>query len=174
MTGKRECVIEGTLHVRDGTGIVRLRTRYAADVDDVWSALTEPHRLARWYGRFEGDLRVGGEYTAFIPSSGWDGRGRVDDCDPPRRLSVTMWEVVGEEQSVSAELVADRGHTIFVLEKGGVSPDVLWAYGCGWQAHLEDLAAHLAGRENVDWPASWDTRFEELEPFYRAMSVTPI
>jgi uncharacterized protein YndB with AHSA1/START domain len=25
----------------------------------VWSALTEPERLARWYGEIEGELRVG-------------------------------------------------------------------------------------------------------------------
>jgi uncharacterized protein YndB with AHSA1/START domain len=33
-------------------------------IDDVWSALTDPSRLALWYGEVEGDRRVAGEYRA--------------------------------------------------------------------------------------------------------------
>jgi uncharacterized protein YndB with AHSA1/START domain len=155
-------------------GIVRMKTRYETEVTEVWSALTDPTRLAEWYGRFEGDLHLGGGFTAFVPSSGWDGHGRVEECRPRKRLSVTMWETEGDEQSVAVELFAEDEHTILSLEKGGVPPAVLWAFGCGWQAHLEDLAAHLAGQENPDLPASWNVRFEELEPSYRAMAVTPL
>ncbi|WP_344151009.1 SRPBCC domain-containing protein [Nocardioides koreensis] len=33
-------------------------------MDDLWSALTDPSRLARWLGEVEGDLRPGGELRA--------------------------------------------------------------------------------------------------------------
>ncbi|NUS51326.1 MAG: hypothetical protein HOQ22_09850 [Nocardioidaceae bacterium] len=38
---------------------MRLEDRFDTDVDDLWSALTEPDRLARWLGAVDGDLRPG-------------------------------------------------------------------------------------------------------------------
>jgi len=38
---------------------------FDTDIEDVWSALTDPRRLARWIGEVEGDLRLGGEF-AFV------------------------------------------------------------------------------------------------------------
>ena len=49
--------ILGSLRSADGKGIVRIEDRYDTDIDDLWSALTDPGRLARWYGQVEGDLR---------------------------------------------------------------------------------------------------------------------
>src|ERR1700677_1844441 len=80
--------ILGSLRSADGKGIVRMEDRLDTDIDDVWSAFTEPLRLARWLGEFEGDLRLGGEFRARF-TSGWEGTGRVDACEPPRRLLVT-------------------------------------------------------------------------------------
>ncbi len=173
MTANPEFAIEGSLHTYGDAGLVRMKARFDADIDDLWSALTEPPRLARWYGNFEGDLYVGGTFTAFIPSSGWDGQGRVEECDAARHLSVTMWEDVGEEQGLMVDLADDGdGQTNLVLEKRGISPDVCWAYGAGWQAHLEDLAEYLAGRERTDLTVGWNLRFDELEPLYRQMKTT--
>ena len=42
---------------------------YDTDIDDLWSALTDPRRLARWYGEVEGDLRLGGELQVRIPDA---------------------------------------------------------------------------------------------------------
>jgi uncharacterized protein YndB with AHSA1/START domain len=166
--------IEGTLHSVDGLGVVRMKSRYETDIDDLWSALTDPERLARWYGKVGGDLRVGGEFTATVFGSGWDGRGRIDVCVPPRKLEVTEWEEEGSEAGVTAELVTDGDATILIIERRAIPLDLLWAYGCGWQTHVEDLWAHLAGQERADWPSSWGTRFDELAPFYREMAVVPL
>jgi uncharacterized protein YndB with AHSA1/START domain len=174
MTKNPGSAIEGTLHAVDGVGVVRMTGRYETDIDDLWSALTDPKRLARWYAKVDGDLRLGGEFTATVFGSGWDGRGRIDVCVPPRQLEVTMWEEDGAEGVVAAELVADGDDTILVIERRGIPLDHLWAYGSGWQVHVEDLAAHLAGREGADGPSSWDTRFDQLAPSYREMTVVPL
>jgi uncharacterized protein YndB with AHSA1/START domain len=79
--------ILGSLRSADGTGIVRVEDRYNTVVEDLWAALTEPHRLARWIAEVEGDLRLGGEFNARF-TSGWEGTGRVVVCEPPRRLLV--------------------------------------------------------------------------------------
>ena len=78
--------IIGTLATADGKGVVRMEDRFDTDIDDLWSALTDPSRLARWLGEFEGDLRLGGEFRARFLASGWEGTGRVEACEPPRRL----------------------------------------------------------------------------------------
>src|ERR671937_640039 len=56
--------ILGSLRSADGKGIVRMEDRFDTDIDDLWSALPEYRRLARWIGEVEGDLRLGGEFRA--------------------------------------------------------------------------------------------------------------
>jgi uncharacterized protein YndB with AHSA1/START domain len=78
--------ILGSLRSADGKGIVRMEDRFDTEIDDLWSALTDPSRLARWLGEVEGDLRLGGEFRARFFASGWEGKGRVEACEPPERL----------------------------------------------------------------------------------------
>ena len=40
----------GSLRTADGRGVVRVEDRFDTDIDDLWSALTDPRRLARWLG----------------------------------------------------------------------------------------------------------------------------
>jgi uncharacterized protein YndB with AHSA1/START domain len=168
-------VLERTLHSADGVGVVRLKARYGANVDDVWSALTEPPRLAGWFGTVTGDLRVGGEFTAVVMSSGWDGRGRIEVCVQQQKLRVNMWEKEGVAHTAESQLVAEGGdHTILTLEVRGVNLEWVWAYGAGWQEHLEDLGSHLLGENRPDVPAGSGARFQELEPHYRAMPIEPL
>jgi uncharacterized protein YndB with AHSA1/START domain len=155
--------VVGTLRAVDGSGVVRMEDRYDTDIDDLWSALTDPPRLARWLADIEGDLRVGGEFHASF-TSGWEGPGRVDVCEPPRHLRVTMAPGQGDDETViEAELVSAGDQTRLVIEERGLPLDELATHGAGWQAHVEDLAAHLAGRQRVDWR----TRWTELTPSYR-------
>jgi len=53
--------ILGSLRSADGKGIVRIEDRFDTKIDDLWSALTDPRRLARWIGEVKGGLRPGGE-----------------------------------------------------------------------------------------------------------------
>jgi len=161
--------ILGSLRSADGKGIVRMEDRYDTDIDDLWSALTDPGRLARWLGEVEGDLRLGGEFRARFFASGWEGTGRVDTCEPPRHLLVwtkdpdELYELV-----IEATLTADGGQTILILEERGMPLDQLAAYGAGIQVHVEDLAAYIAGRERCDAGARW----AELLPAYQDLAAS--
>ena len=42
----------------DGRQRLEFRRSWPDPIDDVWSALTEPDRLARWIGRYEGERAV--------------------------------------------------------------------------------------------------------------------
>ena len=163
--------ILGTLRLADGTGIVRMEDRLGSAIGDVWSALTEPLRLGRWYGVVEGDLRLGGEFHARLPDAG-DRQCRVDACEPPQRLALTMRDPdpqPGQPDNTVIEvtLSADGDHTNLVVEERGIPLNLLAAYGVGVQLHVESLADHLAGRERDDTQARWD----ELLPAYRALAA---
>ena len=69
---------------------MRMEDTLDTKLDDAWSALTDPSRVARWYGEIEADLRPGGEYRARLLASGWEGSGRVEACEPPQRLLVRI------------------------------------------------------------------------------------
>jgi len=149
-----------------------MEVRVDAHIDDVWSALTAPTRLARWYGEVEGDLRVGGEYRARLFASGWEGTGRVEACEPPHRLLVRMKDAdEPAEQDIEAMLTADGDQTILVWEERGIPLDLLAAYGAGVQIHVEDLADHLAGRERRD---DAKARWDELHPAYQDLAVVNV
>jgi len=161
--------ILGSLRSADGKGIVRIEDRYSTDIDDLWSALADPLRLARWMGVVEGDLRLGGEFRARFFASGWEGTGRVEACERPRRLLLlTMQPGQPGEHVIEVTLAADGDQTILVWEERGMPLDQLAAYGAGIQVHVEDLAAHLAGRERCDADARWD----ELLPAYQDLTAS--
>ena len=149
----------------DGKGAVRMEDVYATSAEDLWSALTDPVRLARWIGAFEGDLRVGGTFSARF-TSGWEGPGRVKICRPPELLLVVMAPGGPDETEIEATLTPAGERTRLVIEERGIPIEHLPGHGAGWQAHVEDLVAHLAGRQRQDWHARW----LELTPSYEASS----
>ena len=160
----------GSLRSAEGKGAVRMKDRFDTDVDDLWSALTDPRRLAVWLGEVEGDLRLGGEFRAHFFASGWEGTGLIEVCEPPNRLLVLTKDADdrGEpNHAIEATLTADGDETILVWEERGMPPELLAAYGAGVQVHVEDLAAYLAGRDRCDAGA----RFEELFPAYQELAA---
>ena len=169
--------ILGSLRSADGTGVVRIEDRYDTDIDDLWSALTDPGRLARWYGQAEGDLRPGGQFRLHVEDADSDSTGRVEVCEPPRRLRVTTRETDESYQRgqgvppfdavIEATLTADGDQTVLVIEVQGMPLDKIAFYGAGWQIHAENLAAYLAGRQRGDTEARWD----ELVPPYQDLAA---
>src|SRR5260370_14156100 len=123
----------GSLRSQDGAGVVRIEERYETDIDDLWAAITDPGRLARWHGKVEGDLRPGGKFRIFVESDDWEGTGRVEACKPPRRLRVTNRESDESwrqrrgappfDEVVDATLTPDGDQTILVLEVRGLPLD---------------------------------------------------
>jgi uncharacterized protein YndB with AHSA1/START domain len=161
--------ILGSLRSADGKGIVRMEDRFDTDVDDLWSALTDPGRLTRWIGEVEGDLRLGGGFRAHFFASGWEGTGRVEACEPPHRLLLlTKDPEQPYDLVIEATLTADGDQTVLVIEERGMPLDLLAAYGAGIQVHVEDLAAHIAGHERSD---DAEARWEQLLPAYQALAA---
>lgn len=158
--------ILGSLESRGGKGVVRMQDRLDRNHGEVWSALTDPTRLAVWYGEVEGELRLGGEYHARLFASGWEGTGRIEACDPPFRLLIATKDAeASEEQVIEITLTGDDETTVLVWEERGMPVDLVAAYGAGVQVHVEDLAAYLRGAERCDAEA----RFAELFAAYQEL-----
>jgi uncharacterized protein YndB with AHSA1/START domain len=64
---------------------VVIRRTYDAAVADVWSALTAPDRMKRWFLPVSGDLRVGGSFELEGNAD-----GDILACEPPHLLRVTF------------------------------------------------------------------------------------
>jgi uncharacterized protein YndB with AHSA1/START domain len=160
----------GRLRAAGGKGIVRIEDRFAMEVGDLWSALTDPGRLAHWLGEVEGDLRVGGEFRARFFASGWQGTGRVEACEPGRRILVLTKDAdepeSPAEHAIEITLARDGDETILAWEERGMPPELVAAYGAGVQIHVEDLALYLAGGGRCD-P---DPRWAELFPAYQRLA----
>jgi uncharacterized protein YndB with AHSA1/START domain len=61
--------------------------RIDAPVETVWSIVTEPENIARWFAEYaEVDLRPGGDLL-FRFESGVDGKGTVEKVEPPSLFS---------------------------------------------------------------------------------------
>jgi uncharacterized protein YndB with AHSA1/START domain len=126
------------------TVCVRLRRRYDSDLADVWQALTEPERIARWLMPVTGDLHVGGRFQL----QGNAG-GEILRCEPPRFLEVTF----GSETSIVRVRLSPVGdgatefeleHTVPADPAGGGGAGSLYV-GPGWDGALLGLSLYLGG-----------------------------
>ncbi|KRE95976.1 hypothetical protein ASG76_02635 [Nocardioides sp. Soil774] len=175
--------INATMRALDqDRGVVRVEDVYDTSIEDLWQACTSTERLARWIAEVTGDLRLGGEVHAVFTST-WSGQARIDSCDAPSHLLVTMEPGADDETQVEAWLTAEGSRTRLVVEERGLPVGALPAHGAGWQAHLEDLGRSLvhAGPVHEDgWsehaPAvAWRERWSELTAAYQDAheSTTP-
>jgi len=171
--------IIGTMRAIDATrGAVRVEDVYDTGIDDLWEACTSPARLARWIAEVSGDFRVGGEIRAVFTST-WTGPGRVEECEAPRHLRLTMEPGTEDEAEIEAWLSEEGSKTRLVVEERGLPLEDLHFHGAGWQVHLEDLArslAHKTAAHPEGWteltPApAWRERWTELTPVYSDVEV---
>ena len=83
----------------DGNDLVLSRT-FRAPVEDVWASVTESDRTARWFGPWKGDAAPGRTIKvqmAYEEHAPWFDV-RIDACDPPRRLAVSMTDESGNRR----------------------------------------------------------------------------
>ncbi|MFY1672731.1 SRPBCC family protein [Plantactinospora sp. WMMB334] len=135
---------------------VLLRRSYAAPVDEVWTAITDPDRIGRWFLPVTGDLRRDGRFQLEGNIS-----GTVQRCQPPRLFTLT-WVLGGSPASeVEVRLAPEAGGTLLELEHAALVDERFWAEfgpgatGVGWDLALLSLHLHLSGEAiPIDDPAT--------------------
>jgi uncharacterized protein YndB with AHSA1/START domain len=130
----------------DAVGVL-LRRSYAAEVEDVWDAVTDPERMKRWFLPVTGDLRMGGSFQLVGNAS-----GEILTCEPPRLLRVTFG---GPTSIVELRLSPDGDETVLELEH--TVPKAIAQSGAGalyvgpgWDGALMGLDLYLRGEAPDD------------------------
>jgi uncharacterized protein YndB with AHSA1/START domain len=120
---------------------------FHAPIDDVWAALTEPERLARWLGTWRGDPTEGRVMFRMTFEEGADEEElEIRECRPPHRLAVTSH--AGEYTwHLEADLTESGGVTTLSFSQPEVDHDDLLSVGPGWEYYLDRLVAVETGGE---------------------------
>jgi uncharacterized protein YndB with AHSA1/START domain len=151
-----------------GSDLVLTRT-FRALADDVWASLTEPERTARWFGPWEGEGAPGRTVKVrmvFEEQEPWI-EVRIDACDPPRRLALSMEDEAG---SWRTELLLSEvdGVTELRLVHHLDTEEGIGEVGPGWEYYLDMLVASRAG---APLP-SFDDYYPSQKPHFESLTTT--
>lgn len=129
--------------------VVRLSRAFAAPPSEVWSAITDPARLARWLGTIDGEPASGAFLLRVVDAPDQPAHVRVEHCAPERSLRLA-WQWEGEAPSrLSAMVDGDETHTVLTLEHRLGEATYAHDYGGGWEQHLTELAGLWPGAPAV-------------------------
>jgi uncharacterized protein YndB with AHSA1/START domain len=147
--------------IDEGAFTVRRTIRIAAPIEKVWSAITEPAHISRWFGqaRFE-DSTPGS-----LGTLSWEGRDpipvRIEAIDEPRMISY-RW-ANDDASGVVPDAIDDAHSTVFtftlepaangtqltVVETGFETTsdpaENMTSHAKGWISELDELVAVLEG-----------------------------
>lgn len=150
----------------DGRQRLEFRRSWPDPIEDVWSALTEPDRLARWIGRYDGARGAGGSGTFVMTHEEGDHAGEpmtILECDPPRRLVVEWTQQETENWRVDLDLATEGDRTVLrFVQVFPAGADVV-DFAMGWHWYLDKFGAELAG---TPAPGEWDAFLAEVGPGY--------
>jgi uncharacterized protein YndB with AHSA1/START domain len=142
---------------------LQFRRSWPDPVEDVWSALTEPDRMARWIGTYEGERRTGGSGT-FTMTHEEQVVGEpmtIAECDPPRRL-VVEW-ATEEGWRVEVDLAVEDGRTVLLFTQLFAAGTEVVDYVLGWHWYLDKFDAEVGGGPV---PQDWDSFLAATGPAY--------
>ena len=136
----------------EGASAVTLTRTLAVSADDLWDALTNSERIAKWFSPVTGDLKEGGQYQVQDNAS-----GTITSCYKPSHFGLT-WEVGGEISWVEIQLLAlGDDYTRLTLIHTSRLTDHWRTYGpgavgVGWEMGLMSLAIHVErpGQARID------------------------
>lgn len=150
------------LRDEDGMRLEFVRT-YDETVNEVWSALTEPGHLARWFGTWTGDPATGTvELLMLEDESSTPQTVTVMECRPPTRLIVDLPNPDGT-WCLSVSLRAQAGGTALVFTQRLAQPYDASNIGPGWHYYLDRLGAVVA---DTAVPDRWDDYYPSLHDSY--------
>ncbi|MGY1811473.1 SRPBCC domain-containing protein [Blastococcus sp. SYSU D00820] len=161
-----ESVGRGTVTTGDGgRQLLEFVRTWPLPAAEVWAALTEPDRLARWIGVYDGERAEGGRGSFTMTAEGQHEGSptRIVECRAPARLVVAWEQDDGGGWQVALDLAEQDGGTALrfsqELDAGADATDLLG----GWHWYLDRLDAELTGATG---PGDWDTFWAATGPTY--------
>jgi len=150
--------------LRDPHGMRLEFTRtYREPIEEVWSAITEPDRTARWFGTWTGDPRSGSVELVMTEDEGATPQTvTILECAAPTSLVVDLPSADGIWR-LSVSLRADDGVTTLVFVHRMAEPYDATGIGPGWHYYLDRMEAVVA---ETDVPDQFDDYFPPLSDAY--------
>ncbi|SFZ85215.1 Uncharacterized conserved protein YndB, AHSA1/START domain [Devosia enhydra] len=139
---------------------------YDTDIEDLWDAVTDAGRLARWFSPVTGELTLGGRFAVEGNAS-----GTITACEAPRHYAGT-WEFMGHVSWIEVHLRPEGNGTRLEIHHIAPHPNPHWdqygagAGGVGWELGLLGLSEHLqrpADDVRAEGPGGWETSPEAKE-----------
>ncbi|MCW2849124.1 MAG: hypothetical protein JWR90_3098 [Marmoricola sp.] len=122
-----------------------LTREFRAPIEDVWAAVTEPERLARWVGTFTGDPATGEVQFEMTAEEGATPEPmEIRECTPPVTLKVTAH--AGDfHWHLDLHLEESDGVTTLTFTQPDLDPAHADSVGPGWEYYLDRLVAAETG-----------------------------
>jgi uncharacterized protein YndB with AHSA1/START domain len=154
------------LRIAGKTRSAVITRNYSFTVPELWDACTERSRLARWFGKVEGQLEAGGEFTVDVGLPHLI-TCRLLECEEPRRLLLT-WSYAGDPVDPPDEVEVrfrpnGDGATLELEHRSGVLYPWVNDVGSGWESWIWGLERALSGEPDVchGAPEAWGNVIQE-------------
>ena len=130
----------GRIEHLDGQHVLVQTREFHAPVEDVWAAVTEPARLARWIGTWTGDPAEGSvRFRMLFEGDNHSAEEmEIRVCEPPRRLHLTS-RVGADVWLLELDLSHADGVTTLTFSQPGVTKEQVGGVGPGWDYYLDRL-----------------------------------
>lgn len=176
--------VTGTRETTDDGPVLVLRRTFRATPEDVWAACTEPGRLVRWIGTWDGDPTEG--HIDFRMTAEGDDvaveRYDIEVCEPPRRLELRSATKMPVSDNPAEAMTWVLGLTVTADPRAGAVPSTTLTFtqvldadtagsvaasvGPGWEYYLDRLQAAMADQEVLG--IRWEDYLSGAE-HYRAL-----
>ena len=126
--------------------VVAASRTYPTTQSDLWDAITDKHRLSRWFGHVEGTFEPGGKYKIK-----GNAKGEILWCEPHQGFDLT-WVAFSDTSWVNVRLKShDKGTQLrieHIMHKSRLSEGHWKKYGpgatgVGWELGFMALGVHL-------------------------------
>jgi uncharacterized protein YndB with AHSA1/START domain len=121
---------------------VRFERHYPRPVETVWSALTEPARLADWMGAAHVEPRQGGRIE-IMTDGPFPMKGEVRIWDPPHVLEFSWSNAHAQDSVVRYELQRAGTGTKMLFTHQGIPYGSSALFSPGWHSYFAALGALL-------------------------------
>lgn len=138
----------GTITQQDGRYVLTQVRTFSVPIEDVWAAVTEPERLARWIGTWTGDPESGSvSFQMLFEGDEHEGEAmEIRVCEPPHRLHLTS-QVGDEVWLLELDLTHADGVTTLTFTQPGITADNAGGVGPGWDYYLDRLVDVESGQD---------------------------
>jgi len=143
--------------------VVTLEREFRTDPADLWQAITDPVRAARWLA----SLTIDGDDVALGFDGGAGRTGKIVECEAPHRLRLVLEPGLVDESHLVVTLEPTNAGTKLVMQQDGLPPIRAALFAGGWQHHAERLDAALGG-------SAPQTPLPELVPPYREAEAASV